>query len=134
MAAGNVDLVLADTSIWVDHLKRGNVPGFADLLVHDQILLSAYVELELLCGMRNRNERAFLRRHFQGVRRPEIPALPDDASHFVEDHSLGGSGLSAIDVLLLQETTLNRATLWTRDRALHKAAADLRCLYHVTQP
>ena len=134
MAAGNVDFVLADTSIWVDHLRRGNVPGFADLLVHDQILLSPYVELELLCGTRNRNERTFLRKHFQGVRGPEISARPGDASQLVEEHSLGGSGLSAIDVLLLQEATVNRAALWTRDRALHKAATDLGCVYRVTLP
>jgi predicted nucleic acid-binding protein len=43
----------------------------------------------------------------------------------LDEHSLAGRGLSWSDVLLLAAARIDGLTLWTRDRPLAKAAAEL---------
>lgn len=45
--------------------------------------------------------------------------------HFVERRGLFGAGLGAVDANLLAAAALARVRLWTRDRALARAAARL---------
>ena len=118
--------VLVDTNIWINHLQDGNLPLFSDLLIQDQIILSDWVELELLCGTKNKGERAFLTRHFKGILRPAQAVTPPNACRFIEDHDLGGRGLSAVDAILLLEAQTNQALLWTNDRALRRASQSLK--------
>jgi predicted nucleic acid-binding protein len=72
----------------------------------------------------------------------QLQALPqaavsthDEALAFVERHSLFGRGVGWADVHLLCATMLEApAHLWTRDKRLASAAADLGCLHQPPSP
>ena len=49
-------MILVDTSVWADHLRRSN-RGLAGLLVEEQVLCHPFVIGELACGrLKNRCE------------------------------------------------------------------------------
>ena len=114
-------MVLADTSVWVEHLRRGEA-RLAALLGAGDVLCHPFVIGELACG------------HL--IRRPEIlgllSALPsveqathDEVLSFIEQQRLQGKGLGLIDVHLLASCTLARKRLWTLDVRLARAASQL---------
>ena len=114
-------ITLADTLVWVDHLRRGR-PGLATLLEHDGVLCHPFVVGELACGsIANRDD--FLRL---------LSALPlaDVAEHeevmrLVGDRRIHGRGLGWIDMHLLASSVLERCALWTLDKRLEAVAAEL---------
>lgn len=114
-------MILVDTSVWVDHLRRGNV-ALAVLLEDARVACHSFVIGELACGaLRNRRELlALLGRLPQG---PEVSH--DEALGFVYSRRLAGRGLGWIDVHLLATAVLAGLPLWTFDRRLGAAAADL---------
>lgn len=115
-------MILADTSIWVDHLRKGNT-RLSALLDDGLILMHPFVTGELACGsLRNREEILSL-----------LAALPvakaaehDEVMQLVAQPKLHGKGLGWIDAHLLASTLLTGCTLWTRDPSLAKAARQLR--------
>lgn len=113
--------VLVDTSVWIDHLRRGD-PRLAELLTAGQVVAHCAVIGELACGTLRERDRVL--RDLQ-----RLPGLPqprsEEAFHLVELYKLWGRGLGWTDVLLLASCRLGDAILWTRDRALHAVAAEL---------
>ena len=113
--------VLVDTSVWVDHLRKGN-QSFSALLEEGRILCHPLVIGELACGnLRNRKEILEL-----------LTALPqassakfEEALVFLESENLHGRGLGWIDVQLLASAMLSGCPLWTLDRRLARAAREL---------
>lgn len=110
-------MILADTSVWIDHLRHNN-QRLAQLLQDGQVLVHQFVIGELACGnIRARGEILSLLTHL-----PALPALShDEALHFLDARKLSGRGLGWIDVHLLASAVASRVTLWTLDR--HLAAA-----------
>ena len=114
-------MLLVDTSVWVDHLRRGDAE-LARRLRAGEVTTHRLVVEELACGaMAQRKEILSL-----------LAALPrtSEAEHaeflsFVEHWELAGSGLGAIDIHLLASAKLARIRLWTRDAALARAAKRL---------
>jgi predicted nucleic acid-binding protein len=122
-------VILADTSVWIDHLRAG-VPALADALEQGRVLVHPFVAGELACGnLRNRREVLDLLGNL-----PSAPAATDaEAMEFIERRALMGRGIGYIDVHLLAATTLaGTARLWTRDRRLAQLAAELGLAY--TEP
>jgi hypothetical protein len=113
--------MLVDTSVWIDHLRRGN-PGLARLLDASEIWCHPFVQGELACGnLRNRNEILFLLKAL-----PEPPLLSHaEALALVEEQELMGRGLGWVDVHLLGSALLAGIRLWTLDRSLAEAAESL---------
>ena len=114
-------MTLVDTSLWIDHLRRGD-RRLGELLEADEILMHPLVRGELSCG-NIRQRKAILGR---------IAILPQvteakhvDVLHLIEAHRLHGRGLGYIDLHLLVSARLDRVPLLTRDRRLAAAAADL---------
>src|SRR5665213_614134 len=112
-------MILVDTSVWVDHLRRGDAE-LARRLRGGEVMTHRLVVEELACGTMTRREEIL------GL----LAALPraDEADHaeflhFVERRSLAGTGLGAVDANLLAAAVLTRVRLWTRDDALARAAA-----------
>lgn len=113
--------VLADTSVWVDHLRRGN-DKFADLLENDEVLCHPFVIGELACGnLKNRNEILALLTALP----VSLKASDEEAIEFIERHRLMGRGLGYIDLHLLASAMLTQTRLWTLDKRLSRAAAKL---------
>lgn len=114
-------MILVDTSVWIDHLRRGD-RELSSLLNEGVVLCHPFVIGELACGnLRNRTEILTL-----------LAALPassiashQEALHLVADRKLTGIGLVWIDVHLLASALLSNCTLWTKDKALRAAARSL---------
>ena len=111
-------MTLADTSVWVDHLRRGN-SRLAQLLLDGEILSHPFVVGELACG--------FL------TKRAEILSLLDTlpkiaiAEHtevlrLVDTQRLYGQGLGWIDMHLLASAVLSHTPIWTLDKTLARSA------------
>jgi hypothetical protein len=115
-------MILVDTSVWVDHLRRGNAE-LAGRLHDEEVLCHPLVVGELACGqLRNRRGILALLRTL-----PQAATVAhEEALAFVETHHLMGVGVGWVDVHLLASAALGRAALWTLDGALGRAAKALR--------
>ncbi len=114
-------MVLVDTSVWIDHLRRHD-RTLAHLLDHQAVLQHPFVIGELACG--NLHHRQEVLEHLQ--RLPASTVASDaEARHLVEAHALHGQGLGWVDVHLLAAARLTGCRLWARDRALARAAEKL---------
>lgn len=115
-------MVLVDSSVWVDHFHRPE-PQLIELLEAGEVCTHSLVIAELACG------HLASRRATLGL----LHALPkaEEASStevlaLVEHGRLWGAGLGVVDVHLLASVRLSDATIWTRDKALAKAAGRWR--------
>ncbi len=116
-------MILVDTSVWVDHLRRSDA-GLARLLNTGLVLAHPCVIGELACGsLRNRSALLALMRDL-----PAAPVATDgEVLAFIENRKLAGRGLGYVDVHLLCAAALaGRAELWTRDKRLAAVAGELR--------
>jgi len=114
-------VILADTSVWIEHLRRG-VPALAAALEDDRVLVHPFVIGELTCGRLTRRDEIL------GLLAvlPHAPTIDHhEALAFVEQHDLAGAGVGWIDVHLLAAASLARAPLWTLDRRLRSVAGRL---------
>ena len=119
-------MILVDTSIWVEHLRRG-VPALAAALERGTVLMHPFVRGELACGnLKNRHEVLRLLEELPGA-----PVATDaEALDFIERQTLMGRGMGYVDVHLLASAVLaGHAQLWTRDKPLAAAATDLKLAY-----
>jgi predicted nucleic acid-binding protein len=115
-------VILADTSVWIEHLRRG-LPQLVALLESDEVLMHPVVIGELACG-NLRNRPAFL---------SLLADLPTarEANHeevlvLLEQRQLFGRRIGYLDAHLLASAALSApARLWTLDQRLSKAAASM---------
>ena len=119
-------MILVDTSVWVQHLRKGD-PALVDLLENDRVIVHPYVTGELACGnLRNRSEVLSLLQALP----PSSVVRHDEILQFIESRTLMGTGAGLIDMHLLAATVLEPdAKLWTRDRRLHALAHELNVSY-----
>jgi len=118
-------VVLVDTSVWVEHLRRG-LSQLAALLSDGEVACHPFVVGELACGtLRNREEILSLLR--------ELPTVQEVGHEeilvFLENHRLAGKGLGFIDVHLLASALIAGVPLWTLDRRLRDAARRLHAAH-----
>jgi predicted nucleic acid-binding protein len=114
-------VILADTSVWVDHLRHGNA-RLAALLQEGQVAVHPFVVGEIALGQLKR--RAEILALLADL--PQVPpADHEEVLRFVEGHGIAGSGLGWVDVHLLAAAALERVRLWTIDRRLAAAASRL---------
>ena len=115
-------MILADTSVWINHLRRGEA-ALADALRSEQVYLHPFVLAELACGnLRNRRELLEL----LGRLPLAIVATDVEALSFIEHRALMGRGIGYVDVHLLASTSLTRGSrLWTHDKRLAHVATYL---------
>ena len=114
-------MILADTSIWVDHLRAGDAE-LARLLDRGGIAAHPLVVAELALGsLRNRREVLAL---LDGLpRAPE--ATPAEVRVLIEAQPLHSRGIGYVDAALLASCRLAPGLrLWTRDRRLAALAAE----------
>jgi predicted nucleic acid-binding protein len=112
-------VILVDTTVWIDHLRRGD-RRLAFLLDGADVLAHPWVSGELALGsLRDRDE---ILRLLDGL--PQAPvATPDELRVLVDAHGLHGRGIGYVDAQLLAATLLTPGSaLWTRDRKLRAAA------------
>ncbi|HEY4482409.1 MAG TPA: type II toxin-antitoxin system VapC family toxin [Candidatus Brocadiaceae bacterium] len=114
-------MVLVDTSVWVVHLRNGNI-GLETLLNEGHVVCHPFIVGELACGnLKNRAEILSL-----------LQALPvathvehEEVMKFIEDHALMGKGLGYIDIHLIASAVLTEIPLWTVDKKLSEVSSKL---------
>lgn len=115
-------MILADTSVWVDHLRQGDA-GLTDLLGHGQVLMHPFIIGEIALGIL-RQRRVVL--EALGELPRVVVATDAEVLQFVESRSLAGRGVGYVDAHLLASLHLTPGTaLWTRDKRLHGVAAEM---------
>jgi len=122
-------LILVDTSVWVDHLRRGD-PGLVDLLERSIVIMHPFVLGEIACGtLHNRESILEL---LQDLPTAAV-AEGDEVLRFIEIHVLHGKGIGYVDVHLLASVALTEgARIWTRDKKLRLVAQMIGCAHQDT--
>jgi hypothetical protein len=115
-------VILADTSVWVDHVRRRN-PRLIEFLEAGEILTHPCVIGEVAMG--NLLRRVTFLDAMDKLPRARS-ASDREAMSLLERERLYGLGIGFVDLHLLAATRLTPgATLWTRDRRLREIAARL---------
>jgi hypothetical protein len=122
-------LILVDTSVWVDHLRRGD-PGLVGLLERSIVIMHPFVVGEIACGTLH-NREAILEL-LQDLPTAAV-AEGDEVLRYIESHVLHGKGIGYVDVHLLASVALTEgARIWTRDKKLRLVAQVIGCAYQDT--
>lgn len=115
-------MILVDTSVWVDHLRRSNATLVA-LLYAGRVLVHPFVIGEVSLG--HMRQREVIMAALVDLPRAAV-ATDDEAIGFIERHALYGRGVGYVDVHLLAAVRLTAgAAFWTNDRRLHAVAEAL---------
>jgi predicted nucleic acid-binding protein len=114
-------VILADTSVWVDHLRASD-KALAALLDRGG-LVHPFVIGELALG--HLRQRQIVLNALSDLPCASV-ATAEEVLHFIERHKLSGRGVGLIDAHLLAAVQLTAGTaLWTKDKRLHRVAVDL---------
>jgi predicted nucleic acid-binding protein len=112
-------VILADTSVWIDYLRRGN-PEMKKLLGRGQIVMHPFVVAEIALGsLRNRRERL---EELEALLEVKVAQL-QEVRHMIETRALYSKGIGLMDAHLVASCLMTPGTqLWTLDAALAKVA------------
>jgi predicted nucleic acid-binding protein len=115
-------MVLADTSIWINHFRRSDLQ-LSKLLERGDVVMHPFIVGELLLG--------YVPKITEMI--DDLNALPkavvasfDEVLNFITDRKLQGLGIGYVDAHLLAAAALTPETrIWTRDKRLLAAAQSL---------
>ncbi|MGA2979904.1 MAG: type II toxin-antitoxin system VapC family toxin [Terriglobales bacterium] len=125
-------MILADTSIWIDHFRLGNLrSGNEELRKHlneGQIVIHPAIIAELALGslqQRTLQERTKTLALLDLLPQVQVAQM-SEVRRMIEARRLHNLGIGLTDAHLIASVFLNPSTLlWTRDRRLRKAAEGL---------
>lgn len=122
-------MILADTSIWVDHLRSGN-PEMEKRLIKGQIVMHPFIVAQIALGsLHNRRKRLDDLEALLEVRVAQL----NEVRHMIEAHALYSKGIGLTDAHLIASCLLTPGTqLWTRGADMKNVAKALGIL--VTLP
>jgi len=115
-------LILADTSVWIDHLRSGS-KELRRHLDHGQIVIHPFIIAELALGsLKDRTQTLALLDLLPKVR----VARTSELRLMIEARRLYNLGIGLTDAHLIASVFIDAPTLlWTRDKRLRKVAEDL---------
>lgn len=115
-------MILADTSIWVDHF-RGRNPEMEKRLRRGQIAMHPFIVAELALG--SLHDRRKKLDDMEALLEVKVAQL-NEVRHMIEAHALYSKGIGLTDAHLIASCLMTPGTqLWTRDGALEKTARTL---------
>ena len=118
-------MILVDTSVWVAHLRDGNI-GLEKLLNSGHAASHTFIIGELACGtLWNRAEIL----SYLCALPLATPAEHEEVMDFIENHRLMGKGLGYVDMHLLAAALLTNLPLWTLDKKMRETASSLGLAY-----
>jgi predicted nucleic acid-binding protein len=115
-------LILADTSVWIDHFRSGN-KEMVKHLREGRIVIHPFVIAELALGsLRRRAETLALLDLLPQVREAQLK----EVRSMIEVRRLYNLGIGLTDAQLIASVLIDSPTLlWTRDKRLYKVAETL---------
>jgi hypothetical protein len=113
-------MILADTSVWVDHFRKSDA-NLSQRLLDNQIAIHPFIIAELALG--SLAERQKTLSYLELLPQVRV-ARTDEVRQMIETCRLFGRGIGFVDAHLIASTLLTDHTvLWTRDRRLREVAA-----------
>jgi predicted nucleic acid-binding protein len=115
-------MILADSTVWIDHLRQGD-SLLATRLNAGQMWTHPFIIGEIALGsLRRRDQVLTLLRNLPSA----VQAGDDEVQVFIEQAPLYGFGIGYVDAHLLAAMRLTPGLrLWTQDRRLHEIALRL---------
>jgi len=118
-------MVLVDTSVWVNHLRNSD-HHLEKLLFDGEVVCHPHIIGELACGnIKNRKEIISLLHALSSTPIVEF----EEFLYFIEQNQLQGKGIGFVDIHLLASAKLGQVSLWTTDKKLQSASAELNLKY-----
>ena len=115
-------MILADTSIWVDHFRKGN-KQLRTYLEQGQIAMHPFVIAELVLG--SLGERTKTLALLDLLPQIEVAQI-SEVRHLIETRRLYTLGIGLVDAHLIASVFITPATvIWTTDKPLRKVAEAL---------
>ncbi len=115
-------MILADTTIWIDHLRRHNAQ-MRGLLNSGQVLMHPFIVAELALG--SFRDRAGTLAALDAILKVRVAQL-SDLRQMIEAHRLYAKGVGLTDAHLVASCLIAPGTkLWTRDKTLRAVAQAL---------
>ena len=112
-------MILLDTSVWIDHLRKRDA-DVETLLENRDILVHSFVIGEVALGPMKQYDLVI-------ATLAELPqakiAADTDVLFLIKQHQIIGTGIGYVDAHLLASAKLTPGTLlWTRDKRLKQVA------------
>jgi predicted nucleic acid-binding protein len=118
-------MVLVDTSVWVSHLRDGDVE-LEKLLNDAQVMCHPFIICEIACGnINNRTEVLSLLKNLPQAARAEH----EEVIYFIERHALMGKGLGFVDMHLAASARISGIRIWTLDKRFDRINKKLKISY-----
>ncbi len=115
-------MILADTSVWIDHLRFGD-KDMRELLNRGQIVIHPFVVAELALG--SIKDRAKTLALLDLLPQTRIAQL-NEVRLTIEARRLYSAGIGLTDAHLIASVLIDSPTLlWARDKKLRKVAENL---------
>ena len=115
-------MILVDTSVWIDHLRRGD-PLVVHALQNGQVLAHPFIIGELALG--SLRQRDVVLESLADLPQASL-ATDAEVLQFIGAYELFGAGIGYVDAHLLASVKLTPGTtLWTRDKRLLSVAQRL---------
>lgn len=116
-------MILVDTSVWIDHLRRPE-PSLVKLLEAEQVVTHPLIRLELALG--SIASRAQVLTELAKLAHAQTAAM-HELFLLVDVHRLERRGIGVTDLHLIASALLDRSiSIWTRDRRLGEVADQLK--------
>jgi predicted nucleic acid-binding protein len=115
-------LILADTSVWIDHFRSGD-KDLQKALRQGQIVIHSWIIAELALGsLRERSQTLATLNLLPHLRVAQL----NEVRLMIEARRLYSLGIGLTDAQLIASIFLNPPTLlWTRDKPLRRVAGAL---------
>jgi predicted nucleic acid-binding protein len=114
-------VIVADTSVWIDHLRYENAL-LRRRLEEGEIALHEDVIGELACGAMRQRSQVLRLLHAL----PRVPVASfDEVMHLIDSRKLMGRGIGWTDAQILAGCILGQAHLWTLDQRFARVADDV---------
>jgi predicted nucleic acid-binding protein len=115
-------MILADTTVWIDHLRIVN-PEMGRLLQNGDVAMHPFVVAEVALG--SLRDRRNILTQLDLLIRVKVASLAE-VRLLIETQALYSKGIGLIDASLAASCLITPGTkLWTRDLALQRVARSL---------
>ena len=113
-------MILADTSVWIDHLRKADAE-LSELLKNNDVVMHPFIMGEILLG--SLSSRAEIETALAEMPQA-IKASDKEVMFFIRSAKVFGRGIGWVDTHLLVSAQLTGARLWTRDKRLAHVAEE----------
>ncbi len=118
-------MVLIDTSVWINHFRKGDAK-LGSLLMEGKAAIHEFIIGELACGsFKNYDEIINLLNNLHKSKKVTI----EEYLLFIKKNKLNGRGIGFVDIHLLSSSKLSGYALFTYDKKLSGVAKELGLVY-----